>query len=324
MKRILSILALVCLVLAMAVPAFAEESYTVRGVWTFHNTLTQYPSKKTEYVNAYFPDDLVTVTEFRFNGKMINLYVASGGYATPLVKDDNSMQIVAKHKVVDFGDTSQIVSADFYSWLIANATPPECDGTTCPATDVNHDDICDDCGAPLTFSLRDDTVYSFNGVKLPTITDTLIETYGYFVILDKGTTAYTLIASNTPIMEQAGKVIVEGSTNLAFLSANQSSTSWSQYSTQTVTGYSLGDTAQVIWTSHNVRNVDNGDQVLAGDTNFMPPLWETMGQVTQGGMVQTTATVVGAMKILALCGVGLIALLVVLSLFGKRSLIPRQ
>lgn len=31
---------------------------------------------------------------------------------------------------------------------------PKCDGTTCPATDFNMDNVCDDCGATFAV-LRD-------------------------------------------------------------------------------------------------------------------------------------------------------------------------
>lgn len=46
-------------------------------------------------------------------------------------------------------------------------------------------------------------------------------------------------------------------------------------------------------------------------------LYQKIQELTNQEMTKTQMTVVGAMKVLVLCGVGLIALLVVLNLFGK-------
>lgn len=77
------------------------------------------------------------------------------------------------------------------------------------------------------------------------------------------------------------------------------------------------------WVSDNVYDAD-GTLVFEGDPNFpVPPLplWEEVGQVTQGEMVTMNQTLGGTMKVLVPCGVGLMACLAVFVLFGKRSLI---
>lgn len=72
---------------------------------------------------------------------------------------------------------------------------------------------------------------------------------------------------------------------------------------------------------------NEGNLVMEGDDNFFPqpPLAELVLEVTEGELVEVTIpNLVGALKILVPCGVGLMALLVGLKLFGKRSLISRS
>ncbi len=83
------------------------------------------------------------------------------------------------------------------------------------------------------------------------------------------------------------------------------------------------DYDQFVWSS--VDMILDGVVYFVHDPNFFPiPLWAKVGQVTQGEIPALTQNLGGTMKILALCGVGCLASLVVLKLFGKRSLIYRN
>lgn len=91
-------------------------------------------------------------------------------------------------------------------------------------------------------------------------------------------------------------------------------------------GFSDSLDGGILWSSQDIYNTDTGELVIEGNTNFPPP--PPLAEVIQGVTEETIKTetlpaVAGTMSILTLCGVGLMACLVVLSLFGKRSLISR-
>lgn len=102
---------------------------------------------------------------------------------------------------------------------------------------------------------------------------------------------------------------------------------WSE-SVSGTSGYNLSAYSDGIllvdWTSSDILNLD-GSVWFAHDPDFFPiPLWTTIQKVTQGKLEEETVpTMASTMNTLVLCGVGLMACLVVLSLFGKRSLIFR-
>lgn len=77
------------------------------------------------------------------------------------------------------------------------------------------------------------------------------------------------------------------------------------------------------WSAADILNSDN-TVWKTGDVNFTPPppaLQEIILEVVGEEMTVTAPKVGGTMKTLALCGVGLMASLVVLKLFGKKSLL---
>ena len=83
------------------------------------------------------------------------------------------------------------------------------------------------------------------------------------------------------------------------------------------------DYSELVWSSADL--IVDGVVYITHDPNFFPiPLWEEMAQVTQGEMTGLLRNLGGTLKVLVLCGVGCLASLVVLSLFGKRSLIYRS
>lgn len=86
----------------------------------------------------------------------------------------------------------------------------------------------------------------------------------------------------------------------------------------TVLDYSL-----LVWCSADL--IVDGVVYITHDPNFFPiPLWEKMAQVTQGEMTGLLQNLGGTLKVLVPCGVGCLASLAALKLFGKRSLIYRS
>lgn len=58
----------------------------------------------------------------------------------------------------------------------------ECDGSSCPARDLDHDNFCDDCGLPLTATLRS-TLLDFAKARAEFYKDT----YHYYAITEHAT-----------------------------------------------------------------------------------------------------------------------------------------
>jgi len=108
------------------VEAPAVSEYTVSGVWVFKDA----PDVSTEAIGSlweiqinFTSYDTVSGTEYGFSAMYLNadlsLGYGSGKAGTYMVfggwEDDRC-------KTVDFGTTPQTVSAEFYTWLTANAT----------------------------------------------------------------------------------------------------------------------------------------------------------------------------------------------------------
>lgn len=332
MKRFISLFAVVALVVAMAVPAMAVQQFDFPDVLSVWDSDTYPYAVVIEQSNGYA---LVLYTELgyykEYSSGSSHLNVEAGYENYKLV--DGVWTFNGSTPLGGYSggfDCLRAVwsSADLYD-VYGNLTfegssvPQFCDGSACPATDENHDDICDDCGLPMAFSLRDDTTYDYNGFVLPVLP--VLDYDAYWVMFPSGDTAYRLVASSKPFSVENGEVYVYEQTSLVFFSAGYSSNEWSQYSTQNITTkYSVGDAESIVWASHNIANKETGDVVFNGDVNFRDPLWVEMEQVTQGEMMGLTQTMGGTMKTLVVCGVGLMACLVALSLFGKRSLIFRS
>lgn len=75
-----------------------------------------------------------------------------------------------------------------------------------------------------------------------------------------------------------------------------------------------------VWSSDTVL-YDDGSVFISGDSNFLKALSEIILEVTEEQLEKTLPEMGGTMKTLALCGVGLMASLVALKLFGKKSLL---
>lgn len=326
MKRILSILAVVCLLLALAVPAFADEVQTVSGVWEFSLELDnsafqdyRYPNTRGENVNFTMNNNVYSYIEFGMSGNgAAYIYV---GTDLDLVWTDKNGWYNDDYRIIDFGDTPQPVSDAFYTWLLAIAERHVCDGSTCPASDVNEDNVCDDCGSPLAYNLRND-VYDYNGYYFPVLPSYDNAKYRYGFLYHNPTSTQTMLhLSTSPVHVDGSSVLLsEKGSRLAYTLEDGAWVYVAEYNFE-ANATIITNKNFLVWSTHDVYNVAE-ELIIAGDSNFRFPLWVEMGLVTQGEMTQVT-DLGGMMKLLVLCGVGLMAFLVVLKLFGKRSLLYR-
>lgn len=133
MKKFLIIFLTVCMVIScMIVPSFAAdaETYTVSGVWVFHNdtlTLMNHPSYSWSYIDVNYTVNGISCIRMDFNteGSGSDRYTkfdaryADGGMD---ILYDSRGWIKDSNRTIDFGSTEQTVPQHFFEWLNENAT----------------------------------------------------------------------------------------------------------------------------------------------------------------------------------------------------------
>lgn len=199
--------------------------------------------------------------------------------------------------------------------------PKPCDGTTCPATDLNTDNICDDCGAMFAV-LRDYTPSDFPS-GYPSVPSLNMPDANYYLYKVNSTDREYLVVYPSAVTPTYDTTKQNGylyfSESYGSYELNKTTNEWELSNDESP--YFIGGT--------NNNSVDikySSDTIYDqnGDTFFPIPLWMEMEQVTQGEMKLFNPTMVGILTTLMVCGVGCLALLVVLKLFGNRSLISRN
>lgn len=352
--KIISLLAVVALVVVMAVPALAVE-YDKQEILQIGNVALQKLIDDGEWDS----DSYFTFCDAYVDGYALFMIVGSSqpyfisqhyedGYSEvkdrvkfPVYDDEFIFMYTLdlEHQEWDVmydSDEPQLIDYDLIQWtsynlydvngnLIreANKSNSElfCDGSTCPATDVNQDNVCDDCG--MTFAVLRDYGPSFPD-PYTVWTDEYQERFPYAFIYSESGIDYLVLAALRPDYENGEIRVDKMSGDLSYLlyAANPSGL-WKYQG-----GYSEGAFLAHegdIYPSFDLLQWSDGSVVYPHNKDFFPiPLWVEMGQVTQGEMGQLTQTTAGTITTLILCGVGLMVLLVVLSLFGKRSLIYRN
>lgn len=202
---------------------------------------------------------------------------------------------------------------------------PVCDGSTCPAADVNYDGICDDCG--MTFAVG----FTGRDIAYDLIYDSYerFVSFPYAVIIQFDTGTYRGYLSDAPIYvddssgDEMQYAIRYSSDGNHIMVAFDGLTPTTFTETTHLADGKIVDYSQLISANYNLSGA-SGETFDTYNPNFRSPLWWMTQQTSQRGAKGLLMEVVGTMKILALCGVGCLALLVVLKLFGKRSLIYRN
>ena len=209
----------------------------------------------------------------------------------------NCTIVEASQNILDMSDGS------FYYSLA-------CDGSSCPATDVDFNNVCDDCQKVLTYALRSSLLTYAQNTHIANAISTW-PSMTYWVITDNSEGGYSTYISDAPFTYGDGLLKSTGDIR-----------------TSTVIEMSTGQNGGRGWSYIDGGSVTADGEAVAGsqviDGFFPTPLWKTMNKVTQGEMGLLTGETAGTMKIMALSGVGCLALLAVLKLFGKRSLIFRS
>lgn len=328
MKRIFSALLLAALVISLAVPAFADDTAVIpAGKYSFLAVLTM-PENPGSFNQA------ITFTQVNGDWNELNTLYGIGltrdsSYRYTLAYDVNGSN--GWNGVYDFSNASwykdwrrdievvsnTTVSTQFYEWFMANARPLTCDGSTCPANDANADDVCDDCG--MTLSLR------ATAPEYPLPLPTVPGAYKHSVLskASSGRYDYSVIVSNVPISAhgERGTAYIAYFDDMATVYRYSSSNGndWElNVDGATGTSFTIGADGYLELQKSTFTWYD-----AAGNPFFPEPLWKEMGELTQGEMGQALLETLGTMRTLMVCGIGCLAFLVVLSLFGKRSLIFR-
>ena len=163
--------------------------------------------------------------------------------------------------------------------------------------------------------------FTLNDLPDPDVVWVDKDTYPHALIINQGSSWYLILCQDEPYLSNGFYVVT--SKPYALSPYNDITGEWGSL-TVTSYGYSVAKT-DVAAVSSNVKDPDGNVVFSPEDTGFflLPlTLVEQVQGVTEETLLnQTLPAMGGTMKTLVLCGVGLIASLVFLKLFGKRSLI---
>lgn len=314
MKKIITLLTVSLLLVALCVPAFASED--VPSVYAYRTFLTPGDYFFPEVVDMSWATNTNGVVQVEDPGIVIGGQICTYFYRM-------SQQIYAGSTFDDklllyspdtgwtddayrYWTVTQTVGTMFPYEFVSQMQLLECDGSSCPATDLNHDYICDDCGAPFAMSLRKSVEVVVKHSETLTLlyryTETVFGTDFNAVYDDSRVT----VSFDNPVNHTQYK-LVDGEWELYATHNNE-------YGSHAL---SLSSGASILSSDVDVYNAD-------GTLFFQNPLWMRVEQVTQGVIPELSNNLGGTMMILIVCGVGCLALLIVLNLFGKRLSIFRS
>lgn len=207
MKKIVTLIICVALVASLAVPAFASTDYKIQGKWQFNETLEWIHEDSPLYTVgcSFIIEGMPYVFSDPRFGRIDDYWVLTA------VSVDTGERVELYHSLNEWATSYRTVIFQepiigyehFYNWIHRNATQIYCDGSTCPATDVGADGICDVCGSTISVPETPDTDKSptvtyetYNGVSLPTISTVWNDTGSYkacIIFKDKVSDTYHLI-----------------------------------------------------------------------------------------------------------------------------------
>lgn len=163
--------------------------------------------------------------------------------------------------------------------------------------------------------------YSYNGVDLPYFWDYSDE-YSYLVLVEREDGLCFFVSDVRFVYGSAG-VYVNSNVTLRTFMLSDDSLRWclvneSFYSSGSHVMNFSGDT--LVWSSHDLSDY-SGSVHFEGDPNFsMAPPMKTVQEVTEEHLLVQGPVIVRTMMILTACGVGCLASLISLRIFGRRLL----
>ena len=316
MKRLLAFMTVFVLCFTLTCPVFASYSPEPPASWD-----------KSKYPYAVIMTDASGSYYFNACDKPIVVSLKDGKWRASGSSDGSTKREWATWSGsawVDWGNDGELGSAlklsltdyplvwanhhiyDENNSIYLRGDGVECDGSACPATDLDKDNICDDCGQLLTMSLRSTLLEYAINTHVPNGLS-LYPNDKYWVITDNTEGGYTILMSNYPFTYSDGvlstETTIRKSTVITMSTGQNGGRGWSTI------GSSTSDFGVPVEASHPI------------DGFFPIPLWTVVEGVTQGGAMELAEATGGTMTTLTLCGVGLMAFLAVFALFGKRWLI---
>ena len=173
-----------------------------------------------------------------------------------------------------------------------------------------------------SFASTTDGTYDYNGTVLAKVPDGYDD--GYWYLVKKVSTTY-LFYTTKPLIADGSNIRADGGTSYVQFSYYLGA--WGKYYESSIPADSysniFGGSDTIIWSSSNIYTT-SGLVYFNGDPNFFTLAERVRLLVGETLLEVTVPRMAGTMKILVLCGVGLMASLVLLKLFGKRLLIFRR
>lgn len=338
MKKLISLVLVALFVFSLSVSAFAAETeapatmYYNRVELPNISTLSDY-TRYTYHVIWYCRNDQYYYVAFSNNPFFINEAGSHWRSETTGTWWKTNSSAWSSRQNNGFGSlyTIEFSSANGYEFVYANhdilnydgslyreggtvLAELVCDGSSCSATDIDHDGICDDCGMQLMNLGRTPTAPEVTGNNKHFVMFYTGDTYYYTAYTSD--TAYSIRGYNYGTrMRSTSDIAVNVQRFESYDGLN-----WQSEYSGSAKDYYPGEQG---WTliSSTFNWYDSSENTT--DPFFPVPLWAEVEKVTQGeipGMTEQTTTTMG---FLMLCGIGCLALLILLTLFGKRSLIYR-
>lgn len=335
MKRFFSLLTVFVLAFALAVPVGASgvtkvyngvQLPDVDTVWTDKSTYKYAAIENSnkgylltlygDFTGAYrYPlvDDYYIYGE----GSPYVNYVASGDSWTVNNSGSGASRLAESDYLWSSFDIYTDASKTEVLHAATNPAPLICNGDACSALDENFNGLCDECGMALMNLSRSPVPPAVDGTNkhYALFSGTWDGLQGWYYVVSTSSADYTIRGD---LVGDYYKVTydnqAESSMYVSYDGINWERKAMSFTSSRFVPKNS---TTELVDSSHNWYDE-------SGELFFPLPLWMEIQGVTEGEMLTMPLTVGGVMKILAVCGVGCLALLAVLKLFGKRLLIFRS
>ncbi len=316
--------------------ANAEEtlSDSLLGVWEFNGAMSR-PSQSNVTIEDSFSFAVFDDSGTKYLKSGMTVIVGANRLVSYVYYDSDTVYSSNYWGINTYNPNTVTIlteptNATFITWFKSQFTKvadlqTECDGSTCPTTDVNNDDVCDDCGLPFIYSLRDDTYYNYYGSYYPKLPNYDTSTYQFAFIYDNPSLdAPSLYVSTENVYVDNG--VVKFKYDGTYLTYNFHNDQWiyvnkTDYEADTTV---ITNSDHLLWSNNDVYKSDD-TIFLGGDPNFQIPLWEKVEQVTQGAITNFQTITGGNLMILTLCGVGLLTLLMGLLILLKvlRNYLPK-
>lgn len=325
MKKLLPLFLAVLLIVAMVVPVSASEptvDVTLGGVtftlpaeldpsstyfWLFSASIAETDCFELYATNV--PLDFREIsTSFYFSNNSGEDAVLIRFLCTPDGAWDE-----ADLQINDIANGDELMVMKLYSRTLVQSSSPTCDGSTCPATDANKDNVCDDCG--MTFAILRN--YSPDGWPSDLPAPPSLDYMSYTVVEDDEGVWLFMVGDEVPYVYFNFET-----TTINFTMEGQypgtnvqryrlSGDEWAYNSIGSLRSQKFNGTYKFLYSSVDVYD-------LSGNPFFPEPLWLQVQGQTQGGVKNLAMTLGQTMGILVPFGVGLMALLVVLVLLAKK------